>query len=128
MTKANISVVYDIKGKDGLTDKQRNTQIQHTIDLYTLVEVNLPGNSAHGLRLFVQEQNRDCDGTPLYSLTSDPKVIGVDMSIKSINERYVDDELSRIFALIASGSILDGYSEYCLTVVEDAESVKRRIK
>ncbi len=65
-----MSVVYvpNILGKHGKTIREENLEKQHAIPLKTLVEVNVPYIEEHGLRAFVCEHTRDCDGTPLYSL------------------------------------------------------------
>lgn len=51
--------------KTGKTIKQSNLDIKHAIPIGTLVE--LPS----GVRLFVVFHGRDCDGSPLYWLSSD---------------------------------------------------------
>ena len=48
--------------ENGKTIKQNNLSRSHNIPLDTLVELE------SGVRLFVTEHTRDCDGTPLYTL------------------------------------------------------------
>jgi len=47
----------------GLTYRQINNAKKHKFQVGQLVELE------SGARLFVAKQTRDCDGTPLYSLT-----------------------------------------------------------
>jgi hypothetical protein len=68
----NISDTMEDNGK---TIKENNLNIQHDIPIGTLVEVKFDkwyGNGAcmkvHA-RLFIVEHTRDCDGTPLYTLS-----------------------------------------------------------
>ena len=64
----------DIIEKNKKTVKENNLEIDHNIPLGTLVEVKF--DTWHGkgacekvhARLYVVAHNRDCDGTPLYSL------------------------------------------------------------
>lgn len=72
-----MNVADLVNPKTGLTYRQENSQLTHSIPIGAIVEC-LPYNddpekdyNEHtGLRLFVVEHNRDCDGTPLYSLSS----------------------------------------------------------
>ncbi len=50
----------------GLTYRQINNAKKHKFQVGQLVELE------SGARLFVAKQTRDCDGTPLYSLTCRP--------------------------------------------------------
>ncbi len=58
----------------GKTIRESNLAIQHTIPLGTLVEFSYTNRMPEGVvtrtlgRLFVVAHDRDCDGTPLYSL------------------------------------------------------------
>lgn len=49
-------------------DRPKNLLIQHKIPLGTLVEVDISYSEHHGIRGYVCEHTRDCDGTPLYAL------------------------------------------------------------
>ena len=72
----NIMSVNDIVEANGKSFKDNNLAIQHNIPLGSLVEIlpeqdenpNEP-NRHTGLRLFVVSLSRDCDGTPLYTLS-----------------------------------------------------------
>lgn len=54
---------------EGRTYRQVNAAKAHRIPLGALVEVDCPGEDAHGVRLFVVHHGRDCDLTPLYYLS-----------------------------------------------------------
>jgi hypothetical protein len=53
----------------GKTYREENEALSHNIPLGTLVEVVSEEPDQNGLRLFVVSHDRDCDGTPLYSLS-----------------------------------------------------------
>lgn len=73
-----INVADIVNPETGNTFRQDNLAQTHKIPLETLVEI-LPYNEdpeqdygEHtGLRLWVAEHTRDCDGTPLYTLSGD---------------------------------------------------------
>jgi hypothetical protein len=67
---SNVQLVSEIIESNGKTIRQNNMQEQHTIELGTLVEIEAPYLDENGLRVFVVEHNRDCDGTPLYLLSA----------------------------------------------------------
>lgn len=67
---SNAIFVGDLIESNGKTVKQNNMQIKHNIPLGTLVEINCDDLDEHGLRLFVTSHDRDCDGTPLYTLST----------------------------------------------------------
>lgn len=57
--------IADIPDEDGKTPRQKNLANPHNIPLQSLVE------TSEGLRLWVVDHRRDCDGTPLYGLSFD---------------------------------------------------------
>lgn len=58
-------VLCDIVNKEtGKTHRDENYEIKHQLPIGALVEI-----VDDGVRLFVASHDRDCDGTPLYSLT-----------------------------------------------------------
>lgn len=60
----NIISIHDLPSDiHGKTWKEKNLERIHVIPLWSLVEIS------NGVRLFVCKHARDCDGTPLYSLT-----------------------------------------------------------
>ena len=52
--------------------RAENLKLNHTIPIDTLVEVNLDYSQHHGVRGFVVEHTRDCDGEPLYAISLHP--------------------------------------------------------
>ncbi len=100
--------VADLKNPEtGKTYRGENNLTPHNIPLGTLVEVDFDDkyleSPKKGLRLFVVAHDRDCDGTPLYSLSFD----------KNWN-LYMFGESFKQYAMCAIDS---GYSEKCLKVV-----------
>lgn len=71
-----IEFVYysDIVEDNGLTVRENNNLLQHTIPIGTLVEVKYDTWHGNGVcekvhaRLLVIKHSRDCDGTPIYVL------------------------------------------------------------
>jgi len=61
----NIADLKDISDPQGRTYRQINNDTQHTFNVGSLVELE------GGCRLFIAKLTRDCDGTPLYTLTHD---------------------------------------------------------
>jgi hypothetical protein len=67
-----IITIADLTNPEtGNTYRQDNAAKTHSIALGTLVETNFGEYDKHesGLRLFVVEHSRDCDQTPLYTLS-----------------------------------------------------------
>jgi hypothetical protein len=118
-------VVHHIVGEDGLSDKERNLKNQHTIPLFSLVEIEYEGSEEFGLRLYVQGHSRDCDGTPLYNLTHDYRVVGKDVSTDRM--RNAKDRFEHMLAVMDTGKITGGYSADSLVVVRTADEVKNRL-
>lgn len=59
----NIADLTDQNDPQGRTYREVNNAMQHAFAIGDLVELD------NGVRLFVAKQTRDCDGTPLYSMT-----------------------------------------------------------
>lgn len=118
-------VVHHIVGEDGLSDKERNLKNQHTIPLFSLVQIQDDGSEEFGLRLYVQGHSRDCDGTPLYNLTLDYRVVGKDLSFDSI--KNIQNPLEKYFATMDMGKYTGGYSADSLVVIKTGEDVKNRL-
>lgn len=77
----NIADFKDPKDPQGRTYRQINNATQHSFAVDDLVELDT------GARLFIAKQTRDCDGTPLYSLTHK---IGEDARLHGFCEDYMD--------------------------------------
>jgi hypothetical protein len=96
--------IADLKNPEtGKTYRQENNEKKHKIPLGTLVEVDFE-SPKKGLRLFVVRHDRDCDGTPLYSL--------------SFNKNW-KEEPNELIPKIAFRMQIDcGYSERSLRVID----------
>lgn len=75
MTNPSIIAVSDIVEGNGKTWRENNLAKEHKIAIGRLVEC-----ISSGMRLWVWGHSRDCDGTPLYHLTLDRDLIGVEVS------------------------------------------------
>lgn len=97
--KMELINIADLKNPEtGKTYREENNAKIHNIPLGTLVEVDCDDSYLEspkkGLRLFVVQHDRDCDGTPLYSLSFDknwePDMFG-DRSRWAIDTGYSED-------------------------------------
>lgn len=97
-----------ISSDTGKTFREENEEKKHNIPLGTLVEVDVDDyyleNPKKGLRLFVVSHDRDCDGTPLYSL--------------SFNKNWKKDKYGEKFELLNKAQIDSGYDENSLKIVK----------
>lgn len=70
-----VVMIYDLVEENGKTVRENNLAISHNIPLGTLVGVDIStwyGNGAciaGKARLWVVRHDRDCDGTPLYTIS-----------------------------------------------------------
>jgi hypothetical protein len=85
--------------------REDNMKIAHAIDLGTLVEVDLDYSDEHGVRGFVVEHTRDCDGTPLYAI-----------SLMLLNDAL---ELKRLDERVYRFAVSDGWTADCLKIVRE---------
>lgn len=134
MNKQEVVFVGDLVMEDGKTWKEKNMEIKHNIPLGSLVEINIESDGDHdvdpdslnGVRLFVCEHSRDCDGTPLYSLSHD-KNASVDLKqmdeeiknkvwLKHPNDYYYESLLKMNYQN-CKGKIIYGYDEESLQVI-----------
>jgi hypothetical protein len=92
----------EIVENNGKTVRENNMEIKHQIPLGTLVEVIglEPDSDYYGIRLYVIQHHRDCDGTPLYALGP-----------KGCNPHNL------FFPSLFAGGIAHGLPERCLRVV-----------
>lgn len=71
-----IVMFSDIIEENGRSIRENNLELTHTIPVGTLVEVTAHVDMANGTKLrgvchmYVWAHTRDCDGTPLYSLSA----------------------------------------------------------
>lgn len=102
-------LIYNLKDpKTGRTYRQENLEIEHKIPLGTLVEVRFDRWYGGGAcakiraRLFVVRHVRDCDGTPLYTLSGHPVY---DPANTNLYSGFLEDSL-RVIKI--TDAILDG--------------------
>lgn len=103
-----IFILYEqVNPQTGKTFKQENLEIQHNIPIGALVEVKFDQWYGDGAcmkvhaRLWVVAHTRDCDGTPLYSLS-----------------RWNDSEFAK-----GHGPTFHDFDEESLTVIPLTENV-----
>ena len=113
-----FSSVVEANGK---TIRENNLERQHKYALGTLVEVRYDrwhgGGACQKIRarLFVVQHNRDCDGSPLYTLGSEP----VENWIVPASEVFAGSSFSPKMLLASrSYSLVWGLGEDRLTPVE----------
>lgn len=116
--------VADIVEANGKTVRENNMELQHKIPLDSLVEVKYDkwhGNGASEkihARLYVVQHSRDCDGTPMYTL-SGWKHESINSLLSEygapIMEKSSSDKLSKIADMF---KFVAGFSEESLTVIE----------
>jgi hypothetical protein len=106
----NAVLVPNIVEKNGKTVRMNNLELNHKICVGTLVEVNLDNNESNKTRQFIASHTRDCDGTPLYALTT--KRDRCDDKVEDPNDPHLRFERD------------DGWSDDCLIVIEEARNVE----
>lgn len=99
----NIINFGDIVEENGKTIRENNMNKIHNIPLRALVETH------DGMRLYVVEQGRDCDGALLYWL--------------SFNSDWSQDMYGSEMRFHARGSVIGGYSEDSLKVIKLPKSI-----
>lgn len=120
--------VGDIVEENGLTVKKNNQKLIHNIPLGTIVEISYESSyedeeNTNGLRLFVVQHLRDCDGTPLYGLSFNKKAGEIleqatrDEEQAKRNGDHFNINLIRTLLWMYKGAITGGYDEGSLNVV-----------
>lgn len=126
---STVNFVGDIVESNGKTWKENNLAKQHDIPLGTLVEITYKSDyedeedSKYGLRLFVVNHSRDCDGTPLYDMSFDKNSYKefklTEDKIKNNDfENKMDEALVKWMHQRVSGSILRHYGRESIKAVE----------
>ena len=129
---SGIIFVGDLVESNGKTWKENNLAIKHDIPIGALVEITYkseyeePEDSNYGLRLFVVNHSRDCDGKPLYDMSFDKKAYKEFEETKAkidsgIFENRMEEALVRWAHQRAGGAILRHYSRDSLKVVNPCE-------
>jgi hypothetical protein len=86
-------------------DREENMKIAHTIAIGTLVEVDLAYSEQHGVRGFIVEHTRDCDGTSLYAI--------------SLMRPEDARALKEMNAVAYRFTVSDGWTDDCLKIIQE---------
>lgn len=110
--------VHNMIEANGKTVRENNLAKTHVIPLGSLVEINLDYNEEHGCRLFVVEHSRDCDGTPLYTLSHNKNAA---IELNKFKAEQCDDQFDEFMRQMCmeglKGSMTNGWSDDCLIVI-----------
>jgi hypothetical protein len=118
--------IHDIKEANGKTIKENNLEKKHKIAIGSLVEVKYKRWHGEGAceivyaRLWVHSHDRDCDGTPLYSLSPNYYTIYSGAKIH-FDGRILRDSIAKKIL----GDIRSGFPEECLKEIRVTEELKR---
>lgn len=110
------TLIHNELTDNGKTVRENNLELKHDIPLGTLVEIDCDYIDVHGLRLFVGAHGRDCDGTPLYSLTFDKEVIGKDFSDEKFSSTTCPVE--KHILLTDKAKFIHGFSRDGLIIID----------
>ena len=121
--------VADLVEANGKTVRENNAARDHTVQLGALVEITTDcpigefGSIFKGVRMFVVAHARDCDGTPLYSLSVDRNIIKDVANEQEAYDGIDDPSLKCVFALSlgrAKGAISTGWDIGSFQVIDPA--------
>ena len=118
----NFTNIADLVNPEtGNTYRQDNSARSHKIPLGSLVEIVSASNECDiGLRLFVVDYGRDCDQTPLYTLSASSledyrkAVVAVEKARQDRDPQY---NLVPLYKGIELGMTRNGWSEEGLKVI-----------
>lgn len=125
-----VMSVKDIVEANGKTVEVNNLSKKHEIPLYSLVEIRADDESDRGddvgLRLWVVNHGRDCDGTILYALSFKKDAYENMMKNKALIEAgefedKMDEAITRFHYTSASAMILGSYSKESLKVISSPD-------
>lgn len=138
MTKFEIA--YNIQDENGESQKDKNLKQNHNIELGSLVELD------SGVRLFVVNHSRDCDGTPLYDLYMNLEIVEdvkeVLQNIEEINKKMTSPNVGSEMPELLQAKKMDveyyqkcarktdkNYGEESLIVIrEPSDEIKENMK
>lgn len=131
-----IMNVADIIEENGKTIRENNKAKTHNIPVNTMVEFHLEDLDENGagynakVKGYVYQHTRDCDGTPLYSISlvhpskllgvSEDSGVGVVMRIDRHSNWFF---LKKEMEIQWLNKICNGYTEDALTVVTPKQEV-----
>ncbi len=118
---------HDVVESNGKTVRQNNLTIGHEIPMGALVEITTDcpigqfSSEYKGVRLFVVGHKRDCDGTPLYSLSFDPNAHKELADAQKTFDDNTDSKFISVFGMRlgeAAGSVSNGWGPESLIVID----------
>jgi hypothetical protein len=124
----NAILVANIIEENGKTIRQNNMEIKHKIPIGTLVEINSPQDLEyddgdvlyechHRMRAYIVSHDRDCDGTPLYSVG--PKGLERRLQEKFTGRPGSEDEkLFNYSHMLDRAKTIHGLDEGSLIIIE----------
>ncbi len=112
----NMSSIIEDNGNSIIVN---NLNKCHSLKLGSLVEVSFTKSDFNGLRLFVVEHTRDCDGSPNYSLSFDKNIIN---KLTNLDTEDITDLMLKYSNALSKerllGAISRGYAEDSLKLIE----------
>lgn len=117
----SIVFVHDYVEPNGQSIRENNYDRQHTIPIGAIVEVVYDDRDededaqTFGLRLFVVNHSRDCDGTPLYDLSFCRTAFKDHQEM--VEAAAGGDRLADRLRWQTSGRMLRHYSADCLKII-----------
>lgn len=120
------TIVADIVEPNGKTVRENNRSIPHELPIGALVEITTDcpigqfGSEYRGVRLFVVGHNRDCDGSPLYSLSFDPNAHKEIEDAQTTFDDNTDSKFHSLFGMRlgeAAGSVTKGWDAGSLLLI-----------
>lgn len=114
--------IADIIEENGKTVRENNLEKTHDLPLGTLAEVKFDRWHSDGAcekihaRLWVVSHDRDCDGTPLYSLSpfKEPMFVEGSLKIRGEDGWWIKEEV----VLRIANQVHSGYSRESLIPIE----------
>jgi hypothetical protein len=116
-----IQMVADIVEANGKTIRQNNMEQIHDIKIGSLVEINYSYNENNGVRLFVVNHSRDCDGTPLYDLSYNQDSYKEYLEYEANKTTMEPNGLKFYMEGSLQGQICRHYGRESLTVIREPE-------
>ena len=100
MNMNNVADLKDPKSDSGRTYREVNSAKKHSIPVGALVEI-IPWDEDSrkqygGVRLYVVNHARDCDGTPLYTLNHNSEKRPTGFDVYSCTGGYSEDSVKVI--------------------------------
>lgn len=109
-----LQFVSDVVTSSGKTIREENLEMKHNIPLGTLVEVVY---EELGIRAYVVDYARDCDGTPMYRIGLNQNSAGIPTK-EELQDKWGMESLTAILTAMGRNSFYGNYGEESLAVVK----------